>query len=210
MSVRPAWEVREEGSATSWSYVRLSFTDGARVDLLAVVGEGRVCVEDIRARPALSLVDLTLLADWIEGPLLDGSEGYEGDEGGDEPVPDATPDGRDARAADRTGTAGPSGSAEGMGIADRTKGVGGAGRPAVVEAGHCAGELFGARRARRLWPRAVEGLWLAAQEYRAAQGEGMDPVLAVMYATGRSRRRSLRLIGRARDAGYLTPRHARR
>jgi hypothetical protein len=35
-------------------------------------------------------------------------------------------------------------------------------------------------------------------------------VLAVMGATGRSRRKSLRMIARARDAGFLTPRHARR
>ncbi|MEU5778930.1 DUF6214 family protein, partial [Streptomyces venezuelae] len=41
-------------------------------------------------------------------------------------------------------------------------------------------------------------------------GEGRDPVLAVMCATGRSRRKSLRLIAGARDAGLLTPRHHRR
>jgi hypothetical protein len=35
-------------------------------------------------------------------------------------------------------------------------------------------------------------------------------VLAVMSATGHSRRRSLRLIAQARDAGFLTPRHVRR
>ncbi|MDR3082213.1 MAG: DUF6214 family protein, partial [Streptomyces sp.] len=33
---------------------------------------------------------------------------------------------------------------------------------------------------------------------------------AVMSATGYSRRRSLKLIGAARDAGFLTPRHIRR
>jgi len=66
------------------------------------------------------------------------------------------------------------------------------------------------RRARPAWPRGIEGRWLVAEEYRAAQEEGADPVLAVMCATGRSRRRSLRLISQARDAGFLTPRHARR
>ncbi|MEU6668392.1 DUF6214 family protein [Streptomyces sp. NPDC046727] len=65
-------------------------------------------------------------------------------------------------------------------------------------------------RARPAWPRGTEGRRLVAQEYRAAQGEGADPVLAVMSATGRSRRRALRLIAQARDAGLLTPRHARR
>ncbi|WP_030045002.1 DUF6214 family protein, partial [Streptomyces resistomycificus] len=66
------------------------------------------------------------------------------------------------------------------------------------------------RRARPPWPRGTEGRWLVAQEYRAAQEGGVDPVLAVMCATGHSRRKSLRLIAQARDAGYLTPRHARR
>lgn len=51
---------------------------------------------------------------------------------------------------------------------------------------------------------------MVAQEYRAAQAEGRDPVLAVMQATGRSRRRSLKLIASARDAGALPARHNRR
>ncbi|WP_405523041.1 DUF6214 family protein [Streptomyces canus] len=65
-------------------------------------------------------------------------------------------------------------------------------------------------RARPAWPRGMEGRRLIAQEYRAAQEDGVDPVLAVMCATGHSRRKSLRLISQARDAGFLTPRHARR
>ncbi|MGY1502849.1 DUF6214 family protein [Streptomyces sp. QTS52] len=73
-----------------------------------------------------------------------------------------------------------------------------------------AGAGLRSRRARPAWPRGVEGRWLVAEEYRAAQGEGVDPVLAVMCATGYSRRRSLRLISQARDAGFLTPRHVRR
>lgn len=66
------------------------------------------------------------------------------------------------------------------------------------------------RRARPSWPRGREGRLMVAQEYRAAQAEGRDPVLAVMHATGRSRRRSLKLIASARDAGALPPRHNRR
>ncbi|GAA3837792.1 DUF6214 family protein [Streptomyces chiangmaiensis] len=58
-------------------------------------------------------------------------------------------------------------------------------------------------------PRGIDGLRLVAEEYLAAQREGVDPVCAVMRATGRSRRRSLKLIAGARDAGFLTPRHAR-
>lgn len=65
------------------------------------------------------------------------------------------------------------------------------------------------RRARPSWPRGSEGRLKAAQEYRAAQAEGRDPVLAVMRATGRSRRRSLKLIASARDAGALPARHRR-
>ncbi len=49
-----------------------------------------------------------------------------------------------------------------------------------------------------------------ARTYRAAQERGDDPVLAVMDRTGYSRRGALRLIGRTRDAGLLSPRHARR
>ncbi|MEU1078823.1 DUF6214 family protein [Streptomyces sp. NPDC005908] len=56
---------------------------------------------------------------------------------------------------------------------------------------------------RTQWP-------LVARTYRAAQERGADPVLAVMDRTGYSRRGALRLIGRTRDAGLLSPRHARR
>ena len=68
----------------------------------------------------------------------------------------------------------------------------------------------GARRARPVRPRGIEGRRLVADEYRAAQEQGADPVLAVMRTTGHSRRRSLSMIAQARDAGFLTPRHARR
>lgn len=158
--MRPAWEVQEhEGSATTaWFDVRLAFTDGAQVDVLAVVREAGVSIEDVRAQPALSLDDLAALADWIEGPLFEAC--------GDGPV-----------------EAGENGEAD---------------------------VCLRPRRARPAWPRGIEGRWLVAEEYRAAQEEGADPVLAVMCATGRSRRRSLRLISQARDAGFLTPRHARR
>ncbi|EFE70944.1 MULTISPECIES: DUF6214 family protein [Streptomyces] len=155
MSVWPAWEVREGERTTRWLHVRLAFGDGARVDALAVVSEGCVCVEDVRARPALALEDLAVFADWIEGPL--------------------------ARAC-----------GAGAGPAD----------------GDVTGT--GAHRGRSTWPPGPEGWRLAAREYRAARERGADPVLAVMDATGHSRRGALRLIGRARDAGLLSPRHARR
>ncbi|WP_438484396.1 DUF6214 family protein [Streptomyces sp. S186] len=58
--------------------------------------------------------------------------------------------------------------------------------------------------------RAGERRKVAAAAYRAAQQEGRDPIQAVMHATGRNRRRALRLIAGARDAGLLTPRHNKR
>ncbi|ARP73466.1 hypothetical protein LK07_30925 [Streptomyces pluripotens] len=176
MSVWPAWEVQEHGGATSWFHVRLAFTDGARVEAMAVVNAGRVSIEDVKAQPALSLADLTVLADWIEGPLF-------------EACGVAT---EDVFAFEGEGDAGPE---------ERGPGTDG-GEEDVL--------YGGSRRARPSWPRGIEGRWLCAEEYRAAQEEGADPVLAVMSATGHSRRRSLRLIAQARDAGFLTPRHARR
>ncbi|WP_406438449.1 DUF6214 family protein [Streptomyces sp. NBC_01613] len=155
MSVWPAWEVREDERTTSWFTVRLAFSDGARVDALAVVCDGCASLEEVRAQPALSLDDLAELADWIEEPLFE------------------------ACGPRRDPASGRGGSA-------------------------------GSRRARATWPRGIEGRRLVAQEYRAAQQGGADPVLAVMCATGHSRRRSLRLISQARDSGFLTPRHARR
>ncbi|MGW7236547.1 DUF6214 family protein [Streptomyces sp. NPDC054804] len=176
MSVSPAWEVQEHTGATSWFQVRLAFGDGAQVDALAVVAGGRVSIEDVKARPALSLADLTVLADWIEEPLFRacGMESY----ADEEPAGEDLEDGADG--------------AVGVEGAEGTEGA------------------MGPRRARPAWPRGIEGRWLVAQKYRAAQEEGADPVLAVMSATGHGRRRSLRLIAQARDAGFLTPRHARR
>ncbi|MGW7336506.1 DUF6214 family protein [Streptomyces sp. NPDC054808] len=149
MSVRHAWVVSEGSTTTSWFDVRLTFADGARVDALAVLSGEDVRVEDVRARPPLSLDDLAVLAEWLEDPLFEAC------------VP--------AR-----------------------------GLPA------------GSRRARPAWPRGREGRRLVAREYTAAREEGGDPVLAVMRATGHSRRKSLRLIGQARDEGFLAPRRARR
>ncbi|EKX63794.1 DUF6214 family protein [Streptomyces ipomoeae] len=158
VSVRPAWEVQEHGGSTAWFNARLTFPDGACVEVLAVVAKGRLSLEDVRAQPPMSLDDLAELADWIEGPLIEAC--------GAEPEP-------------------------------------------VEEPAHESPYGSG-RRARPAWPRGVEGRRLVAEEYLAAQWAGYDPVLAVMWATGHSRRKSLRLIAGARDEGLLTPRHARR
>ncbi|KAA0927159.1 MULTISPECIES: DUF6214 family protein [Streptomyces] len=157
MSVLRAWEVRENDTATTWCDVRLSFTDGAGVHLLAAVCGDSVSVEDVRARPALSLDDLAVLPDWIEGPLL----------------------------AACGGAAAPSGALDGA-----------------------AGPVR--RHARPAVPRGAGSRRLVADAYLAGQRAGRDPVLAVMAATGHSRRHALRLIAGARDAGLLSPRRARR
>ncbi|MEU9560152.1 DUF6214 family protein [Streptomyces fumanus] len=151
--MRNVWHVREGAATVSWYDVRLVFADGARVEALAVVTEASVRLEDVRARPALSLDDLTALGDWLEGPLATAC------------------------------------------------GLGAAPTPAAP----------GARRhARPDPPRGDAEQRLVADEYLAARERGTDPVLAVMHATGHGRRGALRLIGRARDAGLLSPRRARR
>ncbi|MGP4048226.1 DUF6214 family protein [Streptomyces sp. 2A115] len=161
MSVWPAWKVREHDTVTTWCNVRLSFDDGARVDVLAVVCGGDVSIEDVRAQPALSRDDLAVLPDWIEGRLLDV--------------------------------------------------CGSAVEPERAAPGSGAPEKRPARPDPRTAPRrGIERRRFVAEEYLAAQEAGRDPVLAVMIATSRSRRRALRLIAGARDAGFLAPRHARR
>ncbi|MGN5377868.1 DUF6214 family protein [Streptomyces lasalocidi] len=225
MSVWPAWEVRERDGTLSWFHVRLAFPDGARVDALAVAREGRVSIEDVQAEPALSLADLTALADWLKGPLsgacgvagdtVDAAEGRtdEGEGAGAgagvaEGAPESVAE-EGARVPEESYEAGVNtapvedGEADGR-SEDGEDGVSG------EDGGETAGLCATPRRERSAWPRGVEGCRRAAQEYRAAQEEGVDPVLAVMTATGRSRRRSLKLIAQARDAGFLTARHARR
>ncbi|MFC5955006.1 DUF6214 family protein [Streptomyces pratens] len=208
MSVWPAWEVREGEHATRWFHVRLLFADGAGVEALALVSGLCVCVEDVRARPALSLEDLALFADWIEEPLarVCGAEGGPGREDG---TAGDGPDtgGRGAMCAPAPGR---EPAAEGEPVADGEplpdEGPVSEGGSAVRARPPGAGE----RQSRAVRPREPVGRRLVAREYRAAQEEGADPVLAVMCATGYSRRGALRVIGRARDAGLLTPRHVRR
>ncbi|WP_055695924.1 DUF6214 family protein [Streptomyces prasinopilosus] len=201
MSVWPAWEVREGGHATRWFHVRLVFADGAGVEALALVSGLCVCVEDVRARPALSLEDLALFADWIEGPLARAC----GAEDGTGPGDGTADDGPDA--GDRDAACAPAVDVEPVPGAEPAAGGPDAGGGSAVRVRRPGA---GERRSRAVRPREPVGRRLVAREYRAAQEEGVDPVLAVMCATGYSRRGALRVIGRARDAGLLTPRHARR
>ncbi|WP_353940824.1 DUF6214 family protein [Streptomyces sp. HUAS MG91] len=171
VSAEPRWEIQGHGSVAGdlrddaaracpspWFHVRLTFGHGAHADVLAVVADGRVAIEDVRAQPPLSLAEFASLGEWIEGSLQDACRTVPGRPEHAAPAPGENP----------------------------------------------------ARRARSSLPRGVEGRRAVAEAYRAAQSEGADPVLAVMCATGRSRRRSLRMIAGARDAGLLAPRHNRR
>ncbi|MQS99594.1 hypothetical protein FF041_05030, partial [Streptomyces jumonjinensis] len=71
----PVWELQGQGTVSEWPAgdgraaatapapwfdVRLTFADGTRLDVLAVVAEGRIAVEDLRADPPLPLAGLTV------------------------------------------------------------------------------------------------------------------------------------------------------
>ncbi|MEW2526642.1 DUF6214 family protein [Streptomyces sp. NPDC047071] len=154
---------RPGGGPASLLHMRLDL-DGAHVDVLAAVCEGRVAIEDLRAEPPLPLPELVALADRIEGPLADVCRGV----------------------------------AQQYGPADTSC------------RGALGDEAAAARPARPSGQRGDTVRQAAVEAYRTARDEGRDPVLAVMCATGHSRRKSLRLIAGARDAGHLSPRHRRR
>ncbi|MGW3625617.1 DUF6214 family protein [Streptomyces sp. NPDC000880] len=178
MPCPPVWELQGAGTVTSepsgheipppWFNVRLTFAGGARIDVLAVVDDGQIAIEDLRADPPLPLGGFAVLAERIEDPLEDACRAAASPPAPDEPEPAPLCAGGQAEARDP-----------------------------------------GRRRARPAVPRGSAGRRMAADAYRAAQQDGRDPVLAVMAATGRSRRKSLRLIAGARDEGYLAPRHNR-
>lgn len=248
----PVWEVQGYGTVTGpgegeggaarreirppWLDVRLTFADGARLDVLAVVNDGRIAIEEAQADPPLALDGFVALAGVIRAPLQDAcqaftgpsgqfAEGQEGETAGvaeaAEPVEAAADEVAGAggvagvtcvvgaSACDTEDPAATGGAeavagteAESGRPPEDTAGAPGADRPAV--------EPSGRHRARAATPRGAAGRRGVAEVYRAAQREGRDPVLAVMAATGLSRRKSLKLIAGARDEGYLTPRHHRR
>ncbi|MFF4606562.1 DUF6214 family protein [Streptomyces sp. NPDC001339] len=297
----------------SWCSARLTFADGALIEVLVTVSDDHITVEDVRADPPLRLDGLADLARWIEGPLDDAFRTVTGRPRRSRPAPPrgpgpaaASPEraggpmaaagtgceagaGREAgmvhgtaREAATEATTGPArgpttaGSAHGpvdgmtpeaaeepraapgtepprepmpepapseeaapagdTPAQTETETEAGAGEeagadsaPATSEATAARGAATGregardaagegvaeraeerARSALLARSRVAERRKLAAEVYRRAQREGRDPVLAVMLATGRNRRRSLRLIAGARDDGLLTPRHNKR
>lgn len=348
----PTWEVRAHGSAAPsvesatsydpagsegpgcppprldplgpWCSARLTFADGARIDVLVTVSDEHLTVEDVRADPPLTLAGLAALARWIEGPLDDTfraatgrpqkarsaprqpgpvavpatgdtvdaalPDGPDAGPAGDTatrpvsgarplppdqpapsrqpvdgPLPDRTPDtvaagagegpalavteaapveaptvatgavtgadtGEDAADPTATGTGrvtgasadtfadSPSAHSPSEASADASADTpcdSTAEPSAAPSAGAPAGPASApsdepARPALLSRSRSGERRRIAADAYRQAQRDGHDPVLAVMQATGRNRRRSLRLIAGARDEGLLAPRHNKR
>ncbi|MFF9479626.1 DUF6214 family protein [Streptomyces sp. NPDC014733] len=323
---------------------RLTFPDGARIDVLVTVEDDGITVEDLRADPPLPLSGLATLAHWIEGPLDDacriaigrprrprpvpgpttdpsavsgprtggargsGGEGHEGacgatsaggesetdraaqPAGGDagpdgaggaaargadpvaepaaetgeraaeavpdpaiDPATDQTTDpatdlataptaepeaapaaepGTEPAAAEPTVTAEPPAAPAPARTADLrpdpaatahtgpdpaaapnpdVPALDAAGAPADrPDAPAPAADRPTVPEGRVLWGRSADRSRAVADAYRSAQRDGRDPVEAVMSATGRGRRRALRLIAGARDAGLLSPRHHRR
>ncbi|WP_326594718.1 DUF6214 family protein [Streptomyces sp. NBC_01803] len=188
------WELRGHGSAAPptagdglppWFSVGLVFADGTRIELLAQVREGRVLIEDMRADPPLPVDGFGTLPDWLAEPLRGACKVVTGQYGGAAASPAAEPSPTPAERAEQPERADDQGEST----------------PAAQPPRHRAGRRRSGGR---------DGRRTAAEAYLAAQREGTDPVLAVMCATGRSRRRSLKLIAAARDKGYLTPRHVRR
>ncbi|MBM4792282.1 hypothetical protein HXP44_09500 [Streptomyces sioyaensis] len=275
-----------------WCSARLTFADGARIDVLVTVSDERLTVEDVRADPPLTLAALAGLARWIEGPLDDAFRAATGRPQKARPAPrqpgpvdvpaacdEALPAGSHPEPADGTTScpvSGPwppsphqpapppqpvhgplperapepadagagesptssateaaaagetpvasTGTVPGDGAADST--ASDAGRSAETSSAGPSAELPADASAEPSAPvvppaertrsavlarsRSGERRRIAADAYRQAQREGNDPVLAVMLATGRNRRRSLRLIAGARDEGLLAPRHNKR
>ncbi|MFD9867253.1 DUF6214 family protein [Streptomyces niveus] len=223
--VWPLWEVQGYGTVNCdtppgarcelapdelvppWVDIRLTFADGARVDVLAVLRDGVIAVEDAQADPPLPLAELTELGAWIEAPLAYARGVVAGQHHVEAaPLDGNGPAGPAAPASLRTQDTAVAVVAEDEGYEYEGNSTAADARfppeeePASVGR-HRADDSASSDRADR---RGV------AATYRRAQQLGQDPVLVVMCATGYGRRKSLSLIARARDDGYLTPRHRRR
>ncbi|MFK4226406.1 DUF6214 family protein [Streptomyces sp. NPDC019890] len=237
-----------------WFNVRLTFADGAWIDVLAVVDGERLAIEDLRADPPLPLESFAALAGRIEDPLghacgvtvpeppdgpASAPERYAGSGGTFQPksqppewaaapaaAPTAVPGWDAVPSAAPVSDSGPAAAPRSDAVSASAQvshfGATGPPRSAAPERGavpasapvtgdpHAGAPPSARRRARPAVPRGRGGRRIAADAYRAAQQDGRDPVLAVMGATGRSRRKALRLIAGARDEGYLPPRRSRR
>ncbi|MFJ1646208.1 DUF6214 family protein [Streptomyces sp. NPDC088258] len=243
----PAWEVQGHGTVTGagdprdgaarreirppWVDVRLTFADGARIDVLAVVRDGHIAIEDAQADPPLALKGFAELAEAIEAPLQNACQVVADPHRPPVPQPagvsvvaeaavvaeDGDMAGAGAQAEVQVeGEAGPEPrppseseprlTCESEPRLTSESEAGGA-EPAPDSASSAGS---GRHRAAPSLPRGSAARRGVAEVYRAAQRAGQDPVLAVMAATGFSRRKALKLIAGARGEGHLTPRHHRR
>ncbi|MFE2636265.1 DUF6214 family protein [Streptomyces scopuliridis] len=294
------WEVQGHGTVTGagdprdgaarreilppWVDIRLTFADGARIDVLAVVRDGRIAIEDAQADPPLALDGFAALAEAIEAPLHNACQVVAGrhrppapqpvDSGvpadtpvtplavgsgeGPQPPPEAPVSPEETKPEVEPPSVHASAPAQSASAPVRASAP--APQPAPLAAEEPAGQptvrsteepaperapdpapvappepepavaqadaqaaapsaapeaaqqqdRSGRHRARPSLPRGSAARQGVAEIYRAAQQAGQDPVLAVMSATGFSRRKALRLIAGARDEGHLTPRHHRR
>ncbi|MFJ2647256.1 DUF6214 family protein [Streptomyces sp. NPDC087420] len=215
----PVWEVQGYGTVTTagdplvgparreirppWVDIRLTFADGARIDVLAVVHDGRIAIEDAQADPPLALEGFAALAGVIEAPLQDACKVVAGQDAppAPEPLPAPEPWPTPEPAAVEPPV---------LDVSDPPTAAPSREPELEPEPEAEPPEGPGRHRADPAASRGATGRRTVADIYRAAQRDGLDPVLAVMSATGFSRRKSLRLIAGARDEGHLSPRHHRR
>ncbi|MFI7244934.1 DUF6214 family protein [Streptomyces qinglanensis] len=218
----PAWQLRGYGSGAGaaphsagapWFAVGVSRPDGTQVEMVAAVVDGRIRLEEVRADPPLTLREFAELAPRLGEPLALACPSVLRPSApaptvrttgpcvlpaAPRPVP---PRPAPPRSAAPPAPAAPQPPAPAPASAPDPAAATPRRAPAAAAAGG---------RRRRPGLRGTEALHTAAGAYSAARAQGQDPVLAVMRVTGHSRRKSLRVIAGARDAGLLSPRHARR
>jgi hypothetical protein len=101
----PVWEVQGHGTVTAagdprdgavphevlppWVDIRLTFADGARIDVLAVVRDGQIAIEDAQADPPLALDGLATMAEMIGAPLQNACQVVVGQRVSPQPRPGA-------------------------------------------------------------------------------------------------------------------------
>ncbi|UNZ15702.1 DUF6214 family protein [Streptomyces sp. 891-h] len=232
---RTAWKLRGYGTGAGpphgvgarppWYAVGVRRADGTQVEVVAAVVDGRVRLEEVRADPPLTSQEFAQLAPCLGEPLARACP----------PAirpPEAAPTVRATGAcvlrpgrlpaAQRPAPSQPLVASVPSVVAEppaAPRSPAPAHRapqpPSRPQTPAAAPPVTPPSAPVRCWrrppgPRGRDALRAAADAYTAARQRGQDPVLAVMRLTGRSRRKSLRVIARARDAGLLSPRHARR
>ncbi|MFE9385982.1 DUF6214 family protein [Streptomyces sp. NPDC007025] len=184
-----------------WFAVGVSRPDGTQVEMVAAVVDGGIRLEEVRADPPLTLREFAELAPRLGEPLTLACPAALRPPALGPTVRTTGPCVLPAAPHPVPPRSAPPASAPPQ-------------HPVPVPAPAAATQRRPpAPAGRRRRPSGLSGtaaLHTAAGAYSAARAQGQDPVLAVMRVTGHSRRKSLRVIASARDAGLLSPRHARR